>query len=148
MSQFPLQVKSTIDFIASGLANAHGYEYFDLDSSAWETSLVQSQQPAMAWAFSNMAEHPRDPLWLVGFDIGAKVSEDPAQYTSLEITSVILSQFATGQTVPIMDYSGATPPTTPIGTLIITSAHAIPAQFDRTSGLRLVRVEAKAIRFS
>lgn len=147
MSLFPLYVKSTIDFIASSLALANSYEFFDLDAAAWESELVKSQNPAMAWALSTVSEHPIDPLWQVSFDIGAKVGEDPAQYTSLEIVSIILGKFFRGNSIPIMNYSQAGSPSKVEGSLIVTSANAIPSQFDKTTGLRIVRVEARAIRF-
>lgn len=145
-SRFPLYVKSSIDKLAFDLGSSNDLPVVDLDSAALVAELLDSDQTAILWAMGNLSESPMDPLWYVDFDIGVKTSHDPAQYKSLDVTSMIASAFGVNTNIQIKDYSGDNPPTEVFGNLVITSIVASPSQPDRLSGIRLLSVQGRAIR--
>jgi len=144
---FPLALKSTIDKYAKQLADSKAINYLDLDGTLLQATLLESDQPALGWSLSTMVESPRDPMWYLEFEIGGITSIDPAQYTALDIVSLVRSVFYQGAELPIMDYSGVDQPTERLGDLIISSTSISPQQFDRAAGLRMVVVQARALRF-
>lgn len=145
MAKFPLCVKSTIDYVTMQLANELNLPVVDMDSAGLFAELLESDAPAIVWAIGSLSEAPIDPLWYVDFDIGAKTSLDPAQYKSLDIVSEISDTFKVGTEYLIKDYSGDTVGAVQ-GRLFITAVIASPSQPDRLSGVRLINVQARAIR--
>lgn len=145
MAKFPLCVKSTLDFVTTQLATELGLPVVDMDSAGLFAELLDSDQSAIVWAIGSLSEAPIDPLWYVDFDIGAKTSLDPAQYKSLDIVSEISDAFKVGTEFVIKDYSGDTAGAMQ-GRLFVTAVVASPSQPDRLSGVRLINVQARAIR--
>lgn len=145
MSKFPLQLKSTIDYVALQTANGLGLPVVDMDSAGLFAELLDSDQTAVLWAIGNISENPVDPLWYVDFDVGAKTSLDPAQYKSLDLVSTLSSAFKVGTEIEIKDYSGDMVGPL-VGRLFITNVMASPSQPDRLSGIRLLNVQARAMR--
>lgn len=145
MAKFPLCVKSTLDFVTTQLANELDLSVVDMDSAGLFAELLDSDQSAIVWAIGSLSEAPIDPLWYVDFDIGAKTSLDPAQYKSLDIVSEISDAFKVGTEFIIKDYSGDTVGATH-GRLFVTAVIASPSQPDRLSGVRLINVQARAMR--
>lgn len=145
MSKFPLCVKSTLDYVAVQLANELNLPVVDMDSAGLFAELLDSDQPAIVWAIGSLSEAPSDPLWYVDFDIGAKTSVDPAQYRSLDIVSEISDAFRVGTQFTVRDYSGDTAGN-PVGQMFVTAVIASPSQPDRLSGVRLINVQARAMR--
>jgi hypothetical protein len=84
-SQFPLVIKSTLDYYVSQLAQSLSLPFIDLGSDSFDSDITESDQPAICWEFSVVDESPRDPLWQVNFDAGAMTFLDPAQYINLWI---------------------------------------------------------------
>lgn len=144
--KFPLIIKSTVDYLAGLLATEVGVPFIDLDGAELSAGLLETDQSALAWSLATLSEDPRDPLWTMEFEIGAKTSNDPSQYTSLDLVSLVRKQFYVGAVMDVMDYTGTAAPTVKAGKLIISSVATAPQQFDRTSGLRLVSVTAKVMR--
>ena len=147
-SKFHLYLKSSIDHKAVQIANTLGIPVVDLDSSGLVAELLESDAPAVVWAMGNLTEAPMDPLWFLDFDIGAKTSHDPAQYKSMDITGVLADAFRVGTTIQVRDYTGDTPGTEVHGEVIINGVAASPSQPDRLSGVRLINVQARAVRYS
>lgn len=145
MAKFPLCVKSTIDYVTMQLANELSLHVVDMDSAGLFAELLESDAPAIVWAIGSLSEAPIDPLWYVDFDIGAKTSLDPAQYKSLDIVSEISDAFKVGSQYTVKDYSGDTAGGE-VGRLFITAVIASPSQPDRLSGVRLINVQARAMR--
>ena len=147
-SKFHLYLKSSIDQKAVQIANALGVAVVDLDSSGLVAELLESDAPAVVWAMGNLTEAPMDPLWYLDFDIGAKTSHDPAQYKSMDITGVLADAFRVGTTIPVKNYTGTSPGTDIHGEVIVSSVAASPSQPDRLSGVRLINVQARAVRYN
>lgn len=147
MSGFELALKSTLDKIILDLAATHGYQYLDLDGAYLMSDVMESDAAALAWSLSHLIENPRAPFWHAEFEVGGKTSNDPAQYISVGIISLITSVFAVGNQIDIMDYSGPTPPTLKLGYLLVSAAGMVPAQFDRISGLRLMQIQAQVFQY-
>ena len=145
MAKFPLCVKSTIDYVTMQLANELDLPVVDMDSAGLFAELLESDAPAIVWAIGSLSEAPIDPLWYVDFDIGAKTSLDPAQYKSLDVLGELSAAFKVGAEVVIRDYTGDTAGA-PAGTLFLSAVVASPSQPDRLSGVRLLNVQARAIR--
>lgn len=145
MAKFPLCVKSTIDYVTMQLANGLSLPVVDMDSAGLFAELLGTDQTAIIWSIGNLSEAPVDPLWYVDFDIGAKTSLDPAQYKSLDVISEISDAFKVGSQYAVKDYSGTTAGSQ-VGSLFITAVMASPSQPDRLSGVRLINVQARAMR--
>lgn len=144
-SKFPLSVKSTIDYVAMQIATELGLTVVDMDSAGLFSELLESDATAIVWAIGSLSEAPVDPLWYVDWDIGVKTSLDPAQYKSLDVLSSLTDTFKVGQEIDIKDYSGDE--VGPFqGSLIISSVIASPSQPDRLSGIRLINIQARAMR--
>lgn len=145
MDKFPLYVKSSIDHLATQIAAGLGLPVIDLDSAGLFAELLDSDQTAIVWAIGTLSEAPLDPLWFLDFDIGAKTSLDPAQYKSLDVLSELSAALRVGAEIMVRDYTGdiAGPPA---GRLFVSGVVASPSQPDRLSGLRLLNVQARAIR--
>lgn len=148
MIDFTLPVKSTLDKLAHDLAQTGGLEAVDLDDSAASNALFGSENPAVVWSLLSLVERPRDPLYTVSFEIGAKTSLDPSHYQSLNIVDEIRSAFYVGMTIAVYDYSTPTPPTEQVGYMIVTGAGTRPAQHEKDTGLRMVSVSARAVRMN
>jgi hypothetical protein len=144
--KFPLYVKSSLDRLISDLGTQLSLPVVDLDSAGLVAELLNSDQPAIVWAIGNLAEEPMDPLWFVDFEVGAKTSLDPAQYRSMDIVSQLLQEFYVGMTVEVFDYSGAVPGSAQEGIIYVTGVAAAPSQPDRLSGIRMLNVQARAVR--
>lgn len=146
---FTKAVKSTIDFYALQLAVSKNLPFIDLASERFSTDILESDQPAVCWEFASIEESPRDPLWVVMFDIGVMTALDPSQYESLEYVSMFIDTFKAGTSFIVCDYSQAPDeenPPEPVGSLFIVSSGVTPQQADRVSGLRFVSVTARACR--
>lgn len=146
MSKFPLYVKSTLDFVANGIATDLGLPLVDLDSAGLVAELLDSDQTAVVWAIGSLSEAPVDPLWYVDFDIGVKTSVDPAQYKSLDVISELTAGFRVGTVISIRDYTGDVVGQETLGQLFITGVIASPSQPDRLSGIRMLNVQGRVLR--
>ncbi|MCK5431165.1 MAG: hypothetical protein KAJ03_00400, partial [Gammaproteobacteria bacterium] len=72
---------------------------------------------------------------------------DAANYNILDFAGQVGDLFPEQEEITILDYTGATVDTTDRGYMFITSVTVDPQQFDKMSGIRLVRIEGKAVRF-
>lgn len=147
-ARFPLYVKSTLDAVAASLADDFHLGYFDLDGLAFVSDVMQSDEPALCWSIGSFVPDPVDPLYSLVFDIGGKTSKDPAQFVSMDIVGLVRTVFREHVGIPVMNYTKGIPPVTRLGEIYILNAGVMPAQNDRTAGLRLVNVLAKVQRFN
>jgi len=146
-SIFTLALKSTLDYQAKLLANSKSLPFVDLTAPSFDTHVLESDQPAVCWEFSTLSEDPVDPLWLCAFDIGVMTALDPSQYQSLDLVSMFLQAFKTGNRFDIKDYSGDLAPTQTLGALYVIASGVIQQQSDQVTGLRFVTVTARAHRY-
>lgn len=144
---FPLDLKSTLDFQVSSLASNLGLPFVDLAASSFDSSILESDQPAICWEFATIQEHSIDPMWLVTFDVGAITHLDPSQYLSLNIVGNLLEKFKQGNRIEIYDYTQATVSPLQLGAMTVTQTNVIAQQQSEASGVRFVTVTANALRF-
>ena len=145
---FYLPVKSTIDKIVVDIARSLGIGFLELDDTVSTDNALSSPDDYVVYRFVGMDEEPRDPLWLVAFEVGAKTTTDPANYDLAQIMSAIKEVIATGKAFTVYDYSGVAQPTTPAGDLYIVDARVDPQMFDGVAGIRMLSVQARAANYA
>lgn len=144
---FGLALKSTIDYHAKRVADGKGLPFMDLAAAQIDSSVIESDKPAVCWELGEFEEFPMDPMWMLSFDIGAMTALDPSQYISLDITGAISQMFRVGTSFDILDYSGEVLEPEVLGRFTITQTGAAPPQQDRIVNVRFIHVSAKAIRY-
>jgi hypothetical protein len=142
MSNFKLAVKSTLDKIMKDVADSLSISFFDLDGVALVSDVFESEASALAWSLLTFHDAPVPPMYFIEFESGGKTSNDISQYISMSIVDAISDKFCSGKSYDIMDYSGQSQPTKVLGNMYISGCGVAPAQTDRGSGLRLVRIQA------
>ena len=146
-ASFSVALKSTIDYLAKQLADARGLPFLDLASAEFDTTVIESDQPAICWDFASIDEAPRDPMWSASFDIGAMTMLDPSQYISLDITGSVSDAFKVGESYEIRDYSGDTLSEVVEGKFYVVSCGLAPVQQDHATNVRFVSVSVRAVRY-
>jgi hypothetical protein len=142
-----LAIKSTIDKRLFDLATEKSYGFFDLDGIYQDTGSINTLAPAVAWSFQVWAENPKDPMWEMHFEAGARTSEDLSQYDSMRIAGEVISLFPSGEDFEVFDYSGALVGTTPLGRVFITHSMVVPVVYSDSSTLRMGNIQAKVLRY-
>lgn len=144
---FLVSLKSTIDKMGFDLATSLGQAFVDLDDPVNTAELLASDADAIVWEFLSLDQAPIDPLYSIVFAMGARTVNDAANYNILDFAGQVGDLFPEQEEITILDYTGATVDTTDRGYMFITSVTVDPQQFDKMSGIRLVRIEGKAVRF-
>jgi len=108
MSQelFLLAIKSTIDKLAGELATTEGLSLIDLDNTVEMQELFSSEDNAVVWEYGTLAAEPRDPLYMLTFNIGARTVKDSANYNILSLTGKVQELFKVCSRIEVKDYSG------------------------------------------
>ena len=88
---------------------------------------------------------PRDPLYAVSFQIGARTVNDPANYDIMLLVGKLKEVFNVGASVSIHDYTGASAGPK-IGAMLISEVTVLPQEFDKVSGIRMISLEGRAHR--
>jgi hypothetical protein len=146
--EFLLAVKSTLDKKGStlALAQATATKFVDLDDSTAVEEVMSSTDDAIIWELSGFDEVPADPLYHLAFNIGARTSNDAANYGILSLVGKVKEVFPLGSKVEIRNY--AEDVESPVlGVMFITFVAVNPQLYDRTSGIRMVTVTARAQRY-
>lgn len=144
---FPVALKSTIDKLGYDLAQAEEppVAFIDLDNVVNTTALLKTDDTALIWSMSVMVPTPRDPLYAVSFQIGARTVNDPANYDIMLLVGKLKVAFNVGSSVDIFDYTGGTVGSK-IGVLLISNVTVLPQEFDKVSGIRMISLEGKVQR--
>lgn len=144
---FPVALKSTIDKLGYDLGQAESppVNFVDLDNVVNTTTLLKSDDTALIWSMAALAPTPRDPLYAVSFQIGARTVNDPANYDIMLLVGKLKEVFNVGSSVAIFDYTGATAGAK-IGVLLISNVTVLPQEFDKVSGIRMISLEGRAQR--
>lgn len=145
---FLLAIKSTIDKLGSSLAAAQTppVRFVDLDDSTAVEEVFTSLDPAIIWEFTGLEDAPADPLYTAIFSIGARTTNDAANYSILNLVGKVRAIFPVGGMIDILDYSD-TVASAKQGNLVVTSVSVNPQAYDRTAGIRLITITARAQRF-
>lgn len=147
--EFLSAVKSTLDHEGNQVATnlPGGVAFVDLDDTVNVDAVLSSDDPAIVWQFMVMDEAPADPLYTVQFAIGAKTTQDPANYKLIDFVTEVHKIFAQGHTIKVMDWTGASVPTIDLGYLYVQRVSLAPQEFDAQSGMRLWVVDFRAVRY-
>ena len=145
---FLLAIKSTIDKLGNDLALSLTPPalFVDLDDATATEAALASETNTIVWSLGEFQEDPRDPIYRLSFDIGPRTCNDPSNYTILALTGKVKALFVPGSAIAIKDYSGALATATQ-GTLFITDVSVNQQVYDKTSGVRLVSIYARAQRW-
>jgi hypothetical protein len=145
--EFTLALKSSVDREVYKLAAENAYEFFDLDGAYLLPEQAESTKPAIAWSLLNIIEAPRDPFYSVHFEVGARTSNDVAQYDSMRILCLIQNAFPVNKDIRIVDYSKEYVTGEVVGYFLITSTVSTPPSFDKVSSIRTIQFTAAVQRF-
>lgn len=145
---FLVAVKSTLDKLGNDLALSQvtPTKFVDLDDATAVEAVLTSTEDAILWELSSFDVAPVDPLYRVEFNIGARTTNDPANYNILKLAGKVREVFQIGSKIEIRDYSGDTA-SSPLGFLFVTFIAVNPQVYDRVSGIRMISVSAKAQRY-
>lgn len=145
---FLLAVKSTIDKLGIDLAASQTppVRFVDLDDATSVEEVFKSTDAAIIWEFSGLEDDPSDPLYTATFSIGARTSNDAANYSILSLVGKVRAVFPVGEMIDVIDYSD-TVASQKQGNMIVTSVSVNPQAYDRTSGIRLITIVARVQRF-
>jgi len=149
MSQelFLLAIKSTIDKLAGELATTEGLSLIDLDNTVEMQELFSSEDNAVVWEYGTLAAEPRDPLYMLTFNIGARTVKDSANYNILSLTGKVQELFKVCSRIEVKDYSGLVESGV-MGYIMPNHAAVTPQQYDKVSGIRMMTVTARAQRLA
>ena len=145
-------VKSTLDFLvreairAAGLEGAVGVT--EVEDVAEFEKVLQASGPAIVYQVVRMNPDPRPPKYLVGFNVGAKTTDDGANVDMTKLIADLNATFREQERFNLYDYTGDASEGLPIhqrGAVLITSADITPQQFDKMAGLRMISCQAKAV---
>jgi hypothetical protein len=143
---FPLELKSTLDYLVHGVATSLGYAYLDLDAASLEAELAQSKTPVVAWALTSLEPSPIDPMWMAQLEIGVKLVDDPSQYKSMAAVGEISRVFSLGGRISIKDYSLVAMPSVATGGLVPFSMSVLPQQSEQSFSIRMLSIRLAAVR--
>lgn len=147
------KVKSTIDKIGTGVAaqlrglhQGMTIEAVNLDATTGVEEILSSSNPAVVWQLVSLTEAPVDPLYDLMFLMGIKTTSDVSNQLMSSLISVVQETLPCREVLEIKDYSGVEAPTQIAGRMIITRSGVEEQEFDKSSGMRMIGVYAKADR--
>ena len=146
MSDFYTSVKSTIDKLAVDIANDLEIQFVELDDTVNIEEAMESNSDMVVYQMVGMQEDPSDPLWALHFSVGAKTVTDAANYDLADIISGINRTLKKGETFQVADYGQVIAPSTYDGYFYVTDIQVDPQMFDGMTGLRMLNVQARAVR--
>ena len=142
---FDLAFKSTVDKMAFDVATSNSLKLIDMDDVTAIEDLLGSNKNAFVWEFLTFDDAPKDPLYAFAFRIGARTTNDAANYNILSLLGSIKAAFTIGTTYEVIDYSGvAAGPSE--GYMIVTGVQVEPQEFDKQSGIRTATISGRAAR--
>jgi len=144
MAQFALAFKSSIDKMANDLAKAKGLKLVDMDDVTAVTDLLNSNKDALVWEFLTLDETPRAPLYSFAFRVGARTTNDAANYNILSLVGDIKEIFTVGKSYDIVNYSGSVVGPKQ-GFMFVSDVRVEPQEYDKQSGIRTASVYGKAV---
>lgn len=146
-STFIIAFKSTVDKVGVDLATSMDrVSFIDLDDIVTSAELFKSNKNAIVWEFLTLDESPTDPLYSFSFRIGARTVRDIANYNILRMLDKVKEVFPSRDQIDVRDYSGAEVGDK-VGTMYISRVDIDPQQFDKQSGIRMILVSGKAVRY-
>lgn len=146
MTDFYVEVKSTIDRLAVDIAETLGIGFVELDDTVNVDEMLASPDDLIVYQMVGMEESPMDPLWNLTFQIGGKTTSDSANYDLAAIIGAVRGVVSKGESVDIYDYSGISAPTIKEGYMYFSEVAVDPQAFEGASGIRMLSVSASTVR--
>ena len=146
MTDFYVEVKSTIDKLAVDIATALGIDFVELDDTVNVDEKLASPDDLIVYQMVGMDEAPRDPLWNLTFQIGGKTTSDSANYDLADIIGAVRGTVNKGESIDVYDYSGIATPTVKEGYIYFSEVSVDPQAFEGASGIRMLAVSASVVR--
>lgn len=143
MPQFALAFKSSIDKMVNDLAVSKDLKLVDMDDVTAVTDLLSSSKDALVWEFLTFDEAPKAPLYSFVFRVGARTTNDAANYNILSLVGDIKDIFTVGKSYDVMDYSGVVVGPKQ-GFMYVSDVRVEPQEYDKQSGIRTASVYGKA----
>jgi hypothetical protein len=145
-NDFLLAAKSTVDKLGLDLAANVGMEFIDLDNVVKTQELFSSDKDAVVWEFNTFTESPKDPLYLLTFNIGGRTVRDSASYVMLKLNESIREVFSLCARIQVKNYSEEIEGPL-LGYFMPTEVVITPQQYDKVSGIRMMTVTARSNRY-
>lgn len=144
---FPVALKSTIDRIGFDLGQAESppVNFVDLDNVVNTTALLKSEDTAFIWSMAVLTDAPKDPLYAVSFQIGARTVNDPANYDIMRLVGKLKEAFKVDASLDIFDYTGVSVGPK-VGVMLVSRVTVLPQEFDKVSGIRMISLEGRVQR--
>jgi hypothetical protein len=142
---FLLAVKSTIEKRVKSLADSLSLLYVDLDDTTQTEVVLGTNSPALVFEMGSLDTDPIDPLYSGSFHVGARVADDPSNYTLLGNTGKVAELFPIGARIEVFNESDVVQGPL-IGVLLVGGQEVAAQTYDLLSGFRLVSIPFKAQR--
>ncbi len=154
-----ISLKSTLDFYcnkisqeirASGDPEVASLLADGLDNLVTIDANTKNKAPAILWHGGSFKAAPLDPLYEFEFSVGVKTTNDDANYVMTKLLSQLAGYFAVGIDIIIYDYSVTVEDMVgvpEVGAILITSCSSQPMLYDNQSGLKMLNVTSKVMRF-
>jgi hypothetical protein len=146
VTDFYVAVKSTIDKLAVDIAASLSIDFVEMDDTVNIDEKLASPADMVVYQMVGMEESPMDPLWTLHVQVGGKTTGDSANYDLADIIAGIRTFISKGESIDVMDYSGVSAPTVKEGYIVFTDVAVDPQAFDGASGIRMLNVNAGAVR--
>ena len=149
-AQFLQALKSTLDKQGYDLAVAQAPDilYVDLDDPIQSTELFKGESSAIVLGSLVLHEDPRDPLYSFSFQMGARTVTDASNYSILSLSGQVNVLFEKGKRVSVYQYATVGAVGAVVGFMFITDVSVDDQMFERMSGIRLLTIQGKAVRFN
>lgn len=139
-------VKSTVDKIvrdaiaSAGLGDIHVTEVEDVSNFE---SVLQNSDDAVIYQVPRLTPSPRAPKFELTFNVGAKTTDDGANFDLTRILGLLGDTFKQDAWFELRDYSTEEGALVKSGAMVLTDADVVPQQFDKRAGVRLIACRAK-----
>lgn len=121
-----------------------------LDNLVTIDANTKNKAPAVLWHGGTLKPAPLDPLYEFDFSVGVKTTNDDANYVMAKLLSLLSSSFQVGTDIPILDYSVKADDLvgmSEVGAILITNSTSQPMLYDNQSGLKMLNLTAKVMRY-
>lgn len=140
-------VKSTLDKIVRAAAVSQGLgdiKIAAVDDVADFESVLKSSQRAVLYQLVRLSPWPRAPKFEATFNVGAKTTDDGANFDMTNLIGELSEVFTLGARFDLHDYTG-TVASERVGAMTLVDADVTPQQFDKQSGIRMLSCRAAVL---
>lgn len=146
-------IKSTIDRLAYDAALqvaadlGKPVKHTELEDVANFDEVLRNAAAAIVYQVTRVDATPRAPKYSVSFNIGAKTTDDGANFTMTRIMAVLAEACQQSARFELRDYTGEEASERVFGTMQLIDSIVTPQQFDKQSGIRMITCTGRAVCF-